>query len=94
MPSRSQFTNQHYCLANTIFDIFTLSLFLYCFGNLTIKGCLAQSHIFYKQMNKVYIADEQSIYNLLKKDAFKIVEVCVCDKIVIFYFMYILFICK
>ena len=46
----------------TIVEIFTPSLFLYCFGNLTTKGWLSQ-------------ADEQRIYNLLKNGAFKIVEV-------------------
>ena len=40
---------------NTIVEIFTPSLFLYCFGNLTIKGRLSQSQIFYKQVNKEYI---------------------------------------
>ena len=55
-------------LTNTIVEIFTPSLFLYCFGNLTIKGWLSHSLIFYKQMNKEYTI-------CLKKGAFKIVEV-------------------
>ena len=51
LPSRSQFTNQHYCLSiDTIVEIFTPSLFLYCFGNLTIKSWLSQSLIFYKNI--------------------------------------------
>ena len=40
---------------NTIVEIFTPSLFLYCFGSFkTIKGWLSHSLIFYKQMNKEY----------------------------------------
>ena len=50
---------------NTIVEIFTPSLFLYCFGNLTIKGWLSQSLIFYMQMNKEY-----TIY--LKKGAYSL----------------------
>ena len=53
---------------NTIVEILTLSLFLYWFGYLTIKGWLSQSHIFYKQIKKEYII-------CLKKGAFNIVEV-------------------
>ena len=52
---------------NTIVEIFTPSLFLYCFCNLTIKGWLSQSLIFYK-INKEYTI-------CLKEGAFKIVEV-------------------
>ena len=39
---------------NTIVEIFTPSLFLYCFANLTFKDWLSQSLIFYKQVNKEY----------------------------------------
>ena len=46
---------------NTFVEIFTPSLFMYCFGNLTIKVWLSQSHIFYLE------ADEQ-INNLFKKE--------------------------
>ena len=53
---------------NTTVEIFTPSLFLYCFGSLTIKGWLSQSPFFYKQMNKEYTI-------CLRKGAFKIVEV-------------------